>query len=57
MRRRELLEDVLALLRDLDQARETDGAAPGFSCRKEAVLERVHQALAERDRLPPAGGS
>ena len=57
MRRRELLEDVLELLRDLGKARESDAAPADFSRRKKAVLERVHQVLDERERLPPAGGS
>jgi len=43
MNRSELLEGVLALLRDLEKARDSDSAAADFSCRKQAVLQRVHR--------------
>ena len=53
MNRSELLEEVLALLRDLDEARESEGAAADFCSRKEAVLERVNQVLNEREGHHP----
>jgi hypothetical protein len=57
MNRSELLEDVLALLRDLDKARGSGGAAADFSRRKRVVLERVHRALDKREDFSPPESS